>query len=101
MSRSIGLDFGTTNSALALADDGGAVSLARFTQGSGTTDTFRSILYFDPHDRDKRGRPVALAGPAAIARYLASDGSGRLMQSLKSQLASRLFHSTMIAGRTW
>jgi hypothetical chaperone protein len=101
MSRSIGLDFGTTNSALALAEADGSVSLARFTQGNGTTDTFRSILYFDPHDRDRRGRPVALAGPQAIARYLAGDGGGRLMQSLKSQLASRLFHSTMIAGRTW
>ena len=100
MSRCIGLDFGTTNSALSIAD-GESVSLARFDDGGRATDTFRSIVYFDAHERDNRGRAAALAGPKAIARYLGSDGSGRLIQSLKSQLASRLFQSTNVFGRTF
>ena len=40
------------------------------------------------------------AGPDAIARYLAAEErGGRLVQSLKSFLASRLFTSTAIFGR--
>ncbi|GAC1354782.1 MAG: Hsp70 family protein [Polyangiales bacterium] len=98
----LGLDFGTTNSALASAGDDG-VTLARFTGGEAGDDrsaTFRSVVYFDPHERE-RGLPRAFAGPSAIARYLAGDGSGRLIQSLKSQLASRLFTSTRVFGKTY
>ena len=47
MRPAVGLDFGTTNSALGVAKDG-HVNLARFTQRAGSTDTFRSILYFTP-----------------------------------------------------
>ena len=40
----IGLDFGTTNSAVAVADVGKETTLARFNDGSDTTTSFRSIL---------------------------------------------------------
>jgi hypothetical chaperone protein len=90
----LGLDFGTTNSAIARAD--GALRLATFDSGT----TFRSVLYFDPNEL-VGGRPAILAGPAAIDRYLAGDGAGRLIQSLKSHLASRLFDKTMVFGRTF
>ncbi len=90
----LGLDFGTTDSAIAAAD--GEVRLASFGNGN----TFRSILYFDPHEQVS-GRPAILAGPAAIDRYVQSDGGGRLIQSLKTHLASRLFDKTMVFGRTF
>ena len=45
--RSVGLDFGTTNSAIGVAD-GDRVTLARFAHNTGPSDTFRSILYFHP-----------------------------------------------------
>ncbi len=107
MTRHLGLDFGTTNSALAIADRANRASvndtqLVRFPVGDDAgsfVDTFRSVLFFDFGERDKRGRPLPYAGPRAITRYVAGDGTGRLMQSLKSQLASRLFTSTMVAGR--
>ena len=96
--RSIGIDFGTTNSALAVKD-GDKVSLARFHLAVNPIDTFRSVLFF-PAER----QPVA-AGPAAIDRYLEehADGqsSGRLIQSVKSLLASRLFTATQIGGRRY
>ena len=47
----IGLDFGTTNSAIAVADAGEAATLARFGDGGETTTSFRSILYFSITDR--------------------------------------------------
>ena len=92
----VGVDFGTTNSALSVVRDGSAPQLARFERGDGThTETFRSILYFE---RPEAGAAVALAGPRAIERYLAADEPGRLMQSLKSFLASRDFASTSVFG---
>src|SRR5262249_44913149 len=64
----------------------------RFTTGSGSTETYRSVLYFEP-------KVLGIGGPAAIERYLAADEKGRLIQSLKSFLASRLFTSTSVYGK--
>jgi hypothetical chaperone protein len=98
MTLCLGLDFGTTNSAIAATTGGSGVRLAEFASGAGTTRTFRSVLHFDP---DERGPARAVAGPAAIARYLEGDCSGRLIQSMKSYLASRLFHATNVFGRVY
>jgi hypothetical chaperone protein len=97
MQRFSGLDFGTTNSALALADAGGDAVLARFACAAGETTAFRSVLFFDGERRDA-GRPSAVAGPRALERYLDATGERRLLQSLKSFLASPLFRSTQIFG---
>lgn len=88
-----GLDFGTTNSAIAVASDDG-VKFARF--GAASTPTFRSVLFFDPDERGPRGRPLSFAGPEAIERYLGHDGGGRLILSTKSHLASRSLKGTQI-----
>ena len=55
--RAIGLDFGTTNSAIALATPAGAV-LATFQDGNRQTTTFRSVLYFDPDELTSTRKPV-------------------------------------------
>lgn len=91
--RRIGLDLGTTNSAIAVVGDDGAVRLASFDHASGTTETFRSLLYFGNGEK-----PVG--GPRAIDRYLAAAGEGRLIQSMKSYLADSTFQATNIYGRT-
>jgi hypothetical chaperone protein len=101
MRRSVGLDLGTTNSALALADDAGKVTLAQFAHRGGVTDTFRSILYFHPDAEDARRGMTAVAGTTAIEHYLDADGSGRLIQSLKSYLADRGFEKTSVFGRNY
>lgn len=101
MARAFGIDFGTTNSALALADGRDAPRLARFARGGGkTTSTYRSVVYFEK-TASGRGAPHELAGPRAIARYLAADEPGRLVQSLKSFLAARDFASTRIFEREY
>jgi hypothetical chaperone protein len=95
----IGLDFGTTNSAIAIADTGNEATLATFGDGNGTTTSFRSILYFPARDRAETVKPETKAGPEAINSYLDADSKGRLILSIKSYLASRLFTSTQINGR--
>jgi hypothetical chaperone protein len=94
----LGLDFGTTNSALAFVD-GEETRLAEFVGPDGLTPTFRSLLYFDREDPES---PVeCYAGPAALVAYLERDvHGGRLIQSMKSFLASRLFSATEIFGRS-
>ncbi|MEQ9196254.1 MAG: Hsp70 family protein [Parvibaculum sp.] len=92
----IGLDFGTTNSALAVASPEGASRLVPVRHGGETLSTFRSILYFDDDERDANGRPHAFTGPAAMDAYLERGAEGRLIQSVKSYLANPNFTSTSI-----
>lgn len=94
--KAIGLDFGTTNSALAMATSDGMVQLAQFKGDA----TFRSIIYFEEHD-STRTKLRVVAGPEAIQSYLGAKTPGRLIQSMKSYLASRLFTQTQILGETY
>jgi hypothetical chaperone protein len=98
--RALGIDFGTTNSAVALIDETGAARLARFQTEQGETDTFRSILYFD--GRPSRGPAAAdaiAAGPEAVRRYRHATHKGRFIQSLKTYLGDPSFTGTTIGGR--
>src|SRR5215468_8600521 len=86
----VGIDFGTTNSAVAVADDGGDVQLVPLAGAP----HWRTVLYFEPGGGLTAGAP-------AIARYLDTEGEGRLIQSIKSHLASAAFSRTAIFGRRW
>jgi len=97
----IGLDFGTTNSAIAVADSDRQATLATFADGSSTITNFRSILYFPARDRSSPQKAETQAGPEAINSYLDADTKGRLIVSIKSYLASPLFTSTSINGRNY
>lgn len=94
----IGLDFGTTNSAIAVAGNDRLAKLATFTGDSGA---FRSILYFPSKERGSQQKTETQAGPDAINSYLDADTKGRLIVSIKSYLASSLFTSTSINGRNY
>jgi hypothetical chaperone protein len=89
--RAVGIDFGTTNCAVAVATDG-VVETARFGVDK-TLETFRSVLYF--------GGKKPLAGPAAIDAYLARETPGRLIQSLKSFLSGALFRETWVESQRY
>src|SRR5689334_9500032 len=97
----IGLDFGTTNSAIAVAGDDRQATLASFADASSITTSFRSILYFPAKDRQSPQKIETHAGPEAINSYLDADTKGRLIVSIKSYLASPLFTSTSINGRNY
>lgn len=98
----IGLDFGTTNSSIALASDAGT-TLVRFDAG---TPSFRSLLYLEQHQTNGRSTTEAFTGPAAINQYLQRHAAqierpGRLIQSLKSYLAVRSLNGTEVFGRRY
>lgn len=97
----IGLDFGTTNSAIAIASPGGRAVLATFPEDDHRTTTFRSVLYFDPDHLEPTGKPCAIGGPEAITAYVQAETRGRLVQSMKSHLASSLFKHTAILGHSY
>ncbi len=86
----VGIDFGTTNSAVAIASDDGNVRLVPL----GDVTHWRTVLYFEPSGKLTAGAP-------AIARYLETAGEGRLVQSIKSHLASAAFSKTYIFGRRY
>jgi hypothetical chaperone protein len=94
----IGIDFGTTNSSVALAL-GGDVELVRFPRRGGETESFRSVLYLERVRQAGHFRIGSWSGPEAIERYLDADKKGRLIQSLKSYLSSSNLTGTEILGR--
>lgn len=94
----IGIDFGTTNSAIAVADGDGPARVVPLPHpGGGTVAYWRTVLCFEPADD---GVPMrTTAGAPAIARYAHSEGVARLLQSIKSHLAAASFVDTVIFGR--
>ncbi|HEY4187452.1 MAG TPA: Hsp70 family protein [Polyangia bacterium] len=98
MPLAVGIDFGTTNSAVAVADDTGAVQLLPLpAPGGGVANTWRSIMFFESGDAP--GQVLISAGTPAMERFAESGGQGRLVQSIKSHLASELFGGTHAMGR--
>lgn len=101
----VGMDFGTSNSAVGVVDGAGAARIvAHDNAGLGarpTSDTLRSMVAFDKAHRDDHGKPLPLVGQAGIAAYLNGDGDTRLLQSFKSHLTSRLFTSATIFNRPY
>ncbi len=96
----LGVDFGTTNSAVARAGDGAAL-LATFETSNGATSTFPSILYFERLREEVVTRLTSSAGPAAIERYLRAEEKGRLIQSLKAYLADRRFDGPSVVSKRY
>ena len=94
MVAAIGIDFGTTNSVVAVLHDDGSVT----TQRHNTSDVFRSVLCFWTEPGRGRTRLRHEAGPAAITAYLEDPLDSRLIMSMKTYLAQRSFTETRIFG---
>jgi hypothetical chaperone protein len=92
--RHIGIDFGTTNSVIAMLDDEGATHSLSFD----TNDVFRTVLCFWSEEGRAGTRLHHEAGPAAIRAYLDDPIDSRLIMSMKSYLAQRSFIETRIFG---
>src|SRR5882757_94222 len=98
---SIGIDFGTTNSSIALARTNGGVELVSFPTATGITESFRSVLYLEQRKHAGRTQIKGFTGPSAIEQYLQAEHKGRLIQSLKSYLTSRTLTGTEVFGRRY
>jgi hypothetical chaperone protein len=98
----IGVDFGTTNTVIALARPGEPVRAIPFAQPDGLSDVFRSVLAFENVTAGAvRGTVVSHAAGAAIQAFLTTAFELRLIQSFKSHAASRIFHDTRVFTRRW
>ena len=95
----IGIDFGTTNSVVAVLGADGTVTTARFPAGQETLDVFRSVLCFWNEEARASVTLRHAAGPAGIEAYLDDPLDTRLIMSMKSYLAQRSFQETRIYGR--
>lgn len=83
-----GIDFGTTNSALAILD----------LQTNSVVKIFTtpSLLFF-PNEHNPRAPIVYSVGEAAVEQYVSSRMQGRFMKSIKRVLPNKSFLGTRIA----
>lgn len=109
---SLGIDFGTTNTVVAMAAAEGPAHLVRFPApnsldsggAGGAPDAdlfaFRSCLSFHAPPERPSERTVA-AGPWAIEAYVEDPVETRFIQSFKMFAASESFTETQILGRRY
>ncbi|WP_309644088.1 Hsp70 family protein [Phenylobacterium sp.] len=97
---SIGIDFGTTNTVVALAGVDGPAHLVRFPAPEQEVFAFRSALSFHAPPEHPSERTVE-AGPWAIEAYVEDPLETRFIQSFKSFAASESFTETQIIGRRY
>jgi hypothetical chaperone protein len=99
MARALGLDFGTTNTVVALADGNGGTGSLPFTSSAGTSDTMRTALSFMKDPQLGAQALKVEAGQAAIRQFIDNPGDCRFLQSIKTFAASALFQGTLIHAR--
>lgn len=88
-----GIDFGTTNSALSVYQNGTVeVVVVDGTESGG--ELMRSVLYFNEEHE-------VFAGHEAIHQYVSDGAAGRFMQSIKTFLPNTSFVSTEIFGKRY
>src|SRR5258708_30969536 len=86
----IGIDFGTTNTVVALAGAAGDTRLVEFAHEAGDVVAFRSALSFHAALDDPTQRVVE-ARPLALDAYLGEPPETRFIQSFQSYAAHPLF----------
>ncbi len=87
-----GIDFGTTNSALAIYNE--------TTRKIEHTLLIPSLIYFAEH-RNADSSPNFVVGEEAIAAYLAEGMKGRFIKSVKQVLSRPSFTETRIQNRRY
>ncbi|KQV63857.1 Hsp70 family protein [Rhizobium sp. Root1220] len=98
MAQALGLDFGTTNTVMAMADGLSTHSMV-FTSPAGSADSMRTALSF-MKDRQLGASALKVeAGHAAIRQFIDNPGDSRFLQSIKTFAASALFQGTLIFAK--
>ena len=92
----LGLDFGTTNTVIAVADSNGIAEVLTFPKDDAIMSAYRSVLCFWK-DSNKGHRNVE-SGPWAMDRFIDDPHNCRFLQSFKSFAASKSFVDTPVYG---
>jgi hypothetical chaperone protein len=90
--RACGLDFGTSNTALALVEAGGVRALP-VDPGHEPPENIPTLLFFSEDHR-------RFYGSRAVDEYLERAMAGRFVQSVKRHLPSKAFTTTFINGQS-
>lgn len=94
MSITFGLDLGTTNSVLAVSQNG-EVEILKIDPSNQLQELLKSVLFFDEERNVSVGQP-------AIEQYIEYGYSyGRFMQSIKAFLPSKSFKETYVFGKRY
>lgn len=96
MPRTIGLDFGTSNTVAVTANGPAVTTPVTFADGDNAFTSLPTVLSF--LDRGAARALNAEVGPWAIRQFLESLGDVRFIQSLKTFAASRVFKGTGVFG---
>ena len=99
MPHALGLDFGTTNTVVAQAEDHASTASLTFQSIAGTSDSMRTALSFLKDKQLGAGALKVEAGQAAIRTFIDNPGDCRFLQSIKTFAASSLFQGTLVHRR--
>jgi len=97
MPRSLGLDFGTSNTVVVAGDGATSFEPLLFGEADKAVSSLPTVLSFQ--DRGPRNAPKPDVGPWAIESFLNSLDDVRFIQSLKTFVANGLFKGTGIFGK--
>lgn len=93
----VGIDFGTSSSALALVEAGGRVRFAQLPTLGELAPSWRTLLFFEPDAQEVQLPIQYSAGGEGIEAYLECMGEGRLLQSFKTHLTTESIGRTQVA----
>jgi len=96
---SVGIDFGTTNTVIAIAHPDGRTESLKFDCGGELFRVYMSALLFWEERHDGALQSRVQGGPWAIEQFLEGTGAHRFIQSFKTFAASASFKDTRIFRR--
>lgn len=98
---SVGIDFGTTNTVIAVADPQGDTQVKTFDCSGEMLHIFMTALCFWEAREEGALKTFIEAGPWAVEQFLEGIETHRFIQSFKTFAASRSFQETWIFRRKY
>lgn len=98
---SVGIDFGTTNTVIAVAGPDGGSEVKTFDCAGALMHVFMTALCFWESREGGSPKTFVEGGPWAIEQFLDGLGTHRFIQSFKTFAASRSFQETWIFRRKY
>ena len=93
---SVGVDFGTSNTVVAIADSSGRVEAVTFDHGGARLKVYVTAMCFWDERHGNGRRTHVEGGPWAIEQFLEGLSAHRFIQSFKTFAASASFQETRI-----